>query len=403
MLQKASLEDKSGAHADLEKLVSELSIYQTELQMQNSELQQKQIEIQRAKDKYFFLFNLAPVAYFIIKDNLQIEEVNKIGARMLGEQENILKGRKFTNFVSPDSQDNFYMFLRNVQKSNLTETCEIKLVNFRGEITHVHVDAVSRNIPGDFDKQIFIAITDISRRLQNEKSLRVQNDQLMKLNHEMDKFTYSTSHDMRAPLASVLGLINLYRITAEEKDRSNYVDLIEKTVRKLDIFVHEILQYSRNAKTQTNYEKIDLRKLFNEILITLASMEHSDSILKTIEIKNEEVPFYSDWARLTIIMNNLISNSIKYCRQESIFKFLKVVIDINTITTIKVIDNGIGIEKKHLPNVFDMFYRATDKNYGSGLGLYLVKEAVHKLEGKIYLKSTPGAGTEFVVEIPNQR
>ena len=117
---------------------------------------------------------------------------------------------------------------------------------------------------------------------------------------------------------------------------------------------------------------------------------------------NKSVPFYSDKSRISIVLNNLVSNSIRYSNPNVTDPFVEVTVELsNSKATLVVKDNGIGIDKKFHDKIFNMFYRLSKKSEGSGLGLYIVKETVEKLQGSFNLESEPGKGTEFTICIPN--
>lgn len=126
-----------------------------------------------------------------------------------------------------------------------------------------------------------------------------------------------------------------------------------------------------------------------------------DRIHKDVFVEGES-QFFSDNYRLSLILNNLISNAIKYSDPQKETSFIQITIKLRpdkVLLTFK--DNGIGIENDYIKKVFNMFFRATEKNEGAGLGLYIVKEAVEKLGGKIDLESQVGNGTLFRIELPN--
>ena len=228
-----------------------------------------------------------------------------------------------------------------------------------------------------------------------------QNENLKKINAELDSFVYRTSHDLRAPLASVLGLINVCRLDTDESNQKVYLELMEKSISKLDNFINDIINFSRNTRVDVSKQEIDLSSLIQESLEGLRYMEGYESIDKRIDIK-QEAPFYSDLFRLKIICNNLISNAVKYQSpiEENPFVLVKVQAR-QEGALFEFSDNGRGIPHDKVDKIFDMFYRASESSKGSGLGLYIVKEVVHTLNGKISVHSQPEGGTSFVVEIPN--
>lgn len=226
-----------------------------------------------------------------------------------------------------------------------------------------------------------------------------RNAELRKLNEELDRFVYSTSHDLRAPLASIMGLINLSRLEKENKDQ--YIDLIEKSVTKLDQFIGEITDYSRNARLELDPKEIQFEILVGTILDDLKFLDEHNRISKSIEIKGTGA-FRTDELRLTIVLNNLISNALKYHNPTASSPFVKISIEHSAQeAVITVSDNGIGISEHHVPSIFKMFYRGSDRSRGSGLGLYIVKETVDKLKGVITVSSVLHKGSTFTVRIPS--
>lgn len=254
--------------------------------------------------------------------------------------------------------------------------------------------------------KVAIFSRDISERKQyednlklNEQKLASQNESLRIMNEELDNFAYRTSHDLRAPLSSVLGLLDLLEISVDCIERDKYLGLIRKSIKKLDDFVLDILNFSRNNRLELQLEAIHF-SMVEEILQGLL-IEDLNSIKTTVNVKQDGM-FYSDRYRLKFIFNNLISNSIRYANPRSEGSWIDIdITSSNEKATITISDNGIGISNEHQPNVFGMFYRATNMNAGSGLGLYIVKQAVDKLGGKINLESKIGTGTKIEIIIPN--
>ncbi len=240
------------------------------------------------------------------------------------------------------------------------------------------------------------------RRTLAEQDLRLQNEELSKINKEMDSLVYNVSHNIRSPLMSVLGLVELLQSEGSDINlREHLLSLMRISISKLDDTLREILDYSKNSRGEINITNIDLNSLLLGYFENLKFMAGSSEITKKVNIKSA-VTFYSDAYRLNIIFGNLISNSIKYRDFEKNNPFINIEVEITEeIASITFQDNGIGISDKALNKVFDMFYRATDKSEGSGLGLYIVREAVDKLGGTISLDSKFGIGTTLKIEIPN--
>jgi signal transduction histidine kinase len=240
---------------------------------------------------------------------------------------------------------------------------------------------------------------EINTRKEAEEKLVRTNKELSKRNTELDNFVYSVSHDLRAPIASVLGLINLARKDKDMSMKDMYLEMINKSAVQQDDFIKEILDQSRNSRLEVKREEIMFESLIDETFSQLKfATPTGKSVEKVIKIHQDE-PFYSDRWRLKVILNNIISNAIRYRNGKD--PVIRVDIEITAhLARLAIQDNGKGIDSTHLPNVYKMFYRATDDGPGSGLGLYIVKEAIDKLNGHIEIESEVGIGTLVRLAIP---
>lgn len=232
-------------------------------------------------------------------------------------------------------------------------------------------------------------------------NLENKNSELIKANSELDRFVYSASHDMRAPLTSMMGLILLTKEEMDNVDMSTRLDMMYTTVKKLDDFIHKILDYSRNIRVDLEHNEINWEELIDEICENMKFMNADEKCHFTQSIEQTS-KFYTDKHRLLIVLNNLFSNALKYqdtAKSEIEVKLNIVSDDQKAIITLQ--DNGIGIAPEHQDKVFDMFFRASSISTGSGLGLYIARETIEKLFGNISFTSIPGVGTTFKVKIPN--
>lgn len=245
-----------------------------------------------------------------------------------------------------------------------------------------------------------------SERAIANNSLQAQNLELRKLNQELDKFVYSTSHNLRAPLLSMLGLVRLSRHELENKNADvlpQYFDMMEKSVMQLDITLKQIIDYSKNARLEEEPDEINFETLLKETFDYMKFINGATTITQSIVI-HEGPSFYCGKMRIGFLIQNLISNSIKYYDASKPRPFVNVEVFKNE-SDVKIVieDNGIGISKKYLDRIFDMFYRATERSDGSGLGLYIVKETVDMMGGSIKLNSEKNKGTSVTLTIPNAR
>lgn len=239
-------------------------------------------------------------------------------------------------------------------------------------------------------------------RLNNRNSVQLlqANKLLSKTNAELDRFVYSTSHDLRAPLTSILGLINISALTDDVDAHKRYLGMMKDRVHILDKFIKDITDYSRNNRLALEIRKVQLSVLVTEIWEMLQYSPEAQNVNFQMEVP-EDVFVETDVNRLKTVLLNLISNALRYHDHSKQEKYIRLRYQVNGKGFhIKVEDNGQGIDPAYHQRIFDMFFRANELSSGSGLGLYIVKETIAKLSGTIQLESAPGIGTAFTVKLP---
>ncbi len=253
-------------------------------------------------------------------------------------------------------------------------------------------------------KRFFISffVSDVTTLNKFEIELEKQNAELMKINRELDNLVYSISHQVRSPISSLMGLVNVAKIDGIE-NAGSYLSMMQKSLGKLDATVHTINEYSKNSRLRLLKEKINFADLVKEVLVDLGYSKIPDGVRIETDII-EKVSFFSDTERIRVIFSNLLSNAFKFTDLEKTESVISISVMTDSKSShIEVTDNGEGIHESLLPRIFDMFYRAANDSRGAGLGLYVVKEVVNKLEGKIKVNSKPGEGTSITIEIPNMK
>lgn len=231
----------------------------------------------------------------------------------------------------------------------------------------------------------------------------IENQELKTANYELDRFVYSTSHDLRAPLNSMLGLIEIAKDDTNEDITREHLIMLKRSAKKLDGFICDILDYSRNARMEVAMEEINFKELITDITENLKFIGDNNRAIEFITEISGETSIYSDKNRLITILGNLISNAIRYQNAQIANPYVRIQIQISPAETRIVIeDNGIGMSEEVHSKIFDIFYRVSHESVGSGLGLYIVKEAVNKLSGEIKVQSEIGKGTTFLIKIPNK-
>jgi signal transduction histidine kinase len=177
-----------------------------------------------------------------------------------------------------------------------------------------------------------------------------------------------------------------------------YFDMYRIQVNRMYNIVMSLIDLTQMKHMDNGKVKIDFTTLVDECIGSYNYLENFKNIEFVKEI--EEVEFHSEWAIINTILQNLIENAIKYSRPHKPFVKISVHRGDDCIQ-ITVDDNGLGIDEAHQAKIFDMFYRASERAKGSGLGLYILKRAVERLNGTIALTSKLQEGSTFVVTLPS--
>ncbi|HZF99828.1 MAG TPA: PAS domain-containing sensor histidine kinase, partial [Chitinophagales bacterium] len=323
-------------------------------------------------------------------------------SRVLGYDAKENTGRAGLDIVHPEDREAAAAVFQNVMANpgvpfemvNRLTRKDGTYIVAEGTVTNLlHVEGVNAIVSN---------IRDVTARKEAEDALVENNAELKKSNSELDKFVYSVSHDLRAPLCSMKGVVEITERRTEDPFLLRNMGMMKKSIDRLDKFIGDILDYSRNMRMDMCKEPVDFKEMIDEITANLEFMGGSN---RKVDIRMEmdvAADFDSDPGRIAIVLNNLVSNAIRYQNPGVHEPFVDIRVHTNeTQACIVVKDNGIGIAKDKLTKVFDMFYRVSESSVGSGLGLYIVKETIDKLHGTIELESEPGVGTTFKILIPN--
>jgi signal transduction histidine kinase len=244
-----------------------------------------------------------------------------------------------------------------------------------------------------------ISMRNIKKIIRSEESVILKNKDLKQINSELDRFVYSASHDLRAPIISLKGLIKLTKMEKDSLQINQYLSMMELSLEKQDVFISKIISFSKNKRLEVSLEEIDLNVMIDRILDHHKFMSNYSSIEVRKNISSQLV--HTDEVRLDIILSNIISNAIKYLDKEKDKPFIEIEAKVDeAYLKISIEDNGIGIIEADKNHIFDMFYMTKQNQNGSGVGLYIAKETVDKLGGNIKVASTINAGSKFDIIIP---
>jgi PAS domain S-box-containing protein len=242
---------------------------------------------------------------------------------------------------------------------------------------------------------------------ESEESIQKQNIELIKLNSDKNRFISILAHDLKNPFNNIRGLLKLIQenlSSYNEIELKKIIDMIHESVEKYHNLLEDILHWARTQSGNFSIEgeKLLFIKTCTEVIENLQAMATQKDISIQLEAKNSEIVF-TDKNILTTILRNLISNSIKFTNQGGHIQISLEQNNFNSIITVS--DNGIGISPERLKTLFEISQvhstPGTEKENGTGLGLMLCKELIEKQSGKIWVKSQPGKGSQFIFSIPN--
>jgi signal transduction histidine kinase len=227
--------------------------------------------------------------------------------------------------------------------------------------------------------------------------------ELIRKKEMIDSFVYNCSHGIRSPIKTMEGLVRLMNAypTAPE-ERKNYLTLLQLSAVRIQSIFNQFQELKLNSENDLSIQRINFSDLLDEVLDTFKPGLIQSTILPTIRI-NQKGKFYSDKTRLSIILKKLVSNSLNYHDPAKDKKKISIFVTSSPAScSLQVHDNGIGIQKSEQNKIFDLFFRATIRSTGTGLGLYIAKQITKKIEGELTFQSNENFGSVFSLWTPNQ-
>jgi len=325
-------------------------------------------------------------------------------------QEDFLNdSRLLIKIVHPDDLLFVKQKLRSLFKSRIltSDEFEFRIINKTGNIVWVRNKInVSRSFNGKIQK-VYGLINNISLRKKTEEDLIKTTDNLVKLNETKDKFISIVSHDLRTPFSSILGFTDLL-LTDEEltdEDKNQYIRYIKDSSKSMLSLVNSLLDWTRlqTGRITIEMERIDASSIIEKSINALSGAAFQKNI-ELISLVGNDVYVFVDKELIGQVFNNLISNAIKFTKNEGNIIISVNPSDKNRFIEFSVRDNGVGIKEEHLQYLFKVESKFTSEGTsgekGSGLGLSLVKEIIEKHGGKIWVETEFGKGSDFKFTLP---
>lgn len=360
-------------------------------------LKDAQSALKRSETQFRKTVQNSPVGMATVGLDGKWLSINKAISNMLGYDEDTLLTMNFQSITHPEDLD--------IDLQNLKDLIDGKIDNYHIEKRYIHkngfiiwallsVSMVRDPVP---ENSFFISqILDITEQKNLQRDL-------LDANTELEEFAYRTSHDLRSPLASAMGILGLAKTSAEAGNAQETIErlaYVEKGLIQLESLVKDILVLTQNKNQGEDLSEIDIEAMTSSALDKLRYMDHFER--PEITINNEGVgPFKAQKAKISSIIENMISNAIKYQDPKKEKSFVKITAKKNhNLLVYSVEDNGLGIPKEKQSKIFQMFERFhTRVSFGSGLGLYILKKGTEKLGGSVSYQDT-GDGSIFMVKIP---
>ncbi len=393
---------------DLQNIVHELRVHQIELEMQNEELRRTQQELEASRAMYFDLYDLAPAGYVSLNEKGIILKANLSAAELLGRERSHLVGKPLTRFIHREDQDIYYLCHKHLIAARVPQTCEMRMVRKDGAPFWVRIDLVAP--PGiDDSKGLRAIIINISQRKQSDYDMenlnRLLNQHVVRLelaNEEMEAFSYSVSHDLRAPLRHMRGFMELLQkrmVGQLDEESCHYAGLISDAAKKMELLITDLLKLARLGRQELQKREVSLIHLVKEIVEQVSQ----ETMGRNIIWKLGELPVvYGEQSLLKLVLFNLISNAVKFtstrpsaeieigCRKdgsEAIF-FIR--------------DNGVGFNMDYVDRLFGVFQRLhpQDEFDGTGIGLANVRRIISLHGGRTWAEGIVGQGATFYFTLP---
>lgn len=227
-------------------------------------------------------------------------------------------------------------------------------------------------------------------------------DQHTNQNNELvERFIYSCSHELKSPIASMQGLLEVIKYQPLHSETAKCIDMMSVCTDQMKNLMQSLEEYMINSKREICLENVRGEELIHGILGQFQHALHKQHI-KVKTVIQQTSDWVTDTHRISLVLANLVSNAVAF--QDPHKKEKKILIHLNVSrnkSLLEVADNGVGIPMDRQDKIFDLFYRGHDQSQGSGLGLFLVRDIVSKMLAKVSLKSIEKVGTSFKVLSPN--
>ncbi|NLD57099.1 MAG: PAS domain S-box protein [Methanomicrobiales archaeon] len=366
-----------------------------------TEQRKAELALKESEEKFRRVVESAPAGIFIVIDD-RFAYLNPAACRLFGtETAGPLEGTPVIDRIHPDCQGILADRLRilNEERQPIA-VCGEKVFRVDGTVIIAEVSAVPIVFRGR-DGALFF-ITDITERKQAEDQREALISELARKNAELDRFTYTVSHDLKSPLLALRAFLSLLEEDIRAGDIATVntdIERIGKTAEKLEDLINNLLLLSRSGRIVDSPIPVSFKDLAAEAAALLDTTYNKRRVKLTIQ---EGLPVVmGDRVRLLQVMTNLLDNAVKYMGDQQVPRVVVGSRKDEAGLVLYVQDNGEGITEENLKKVFDLYERLNPEVPGTGIGLATVKRIIEAHGGKIWVKSEgKGKGATFFFVLP---
>ena len=389
--------------SEIQKIVHELQVHQIELKLQNEELLGIQGELEKQKERYFYLYNMAPIGHCTLNEAGLIDEINLTMSDLLGYDRNELIKQPFSHFIIPQDQDVYYLYRKKITALQEKQECELRIKKKDKSTCWIQLIGVQEASA----KSFLITTKDVTEEVELRHDL-IHSKELAEIATKAKAdFLANMSHEIRTPMTGLLGFVERLQKGETDSDRMKQFKIIRNSGETLLHLINDILDFSKieSEKMELDFFAVNLLRSSESILENFSQLASAKNITLLNAI-HENIPkcTMSDETKFKQVLSNLLSNAIKFTNNGGSITLQVYFTQQSKKLYIAVIDTGVGIARENLEKIFESFSQedtSTTRKYGgTGLGLTISSRIVDLMGGELKVQSKVGEGSRFYFEIP---